>query len=627
MINKFASMRDSWFTKIVLTLTALSFMSLFGVSGYISSANRNKTVIKVDDIEISQSEFNYAVQKEITKMRAVGMDLDEDGKLKAQIVNTLAKTMLEDAIVQNTMRKYNVDFTDALVQRVIFSQPQFLDAQGHFDHEAYKWFLSRSNQNEKELIADIKRDLARKLLIDSQVSYTHVPEVLVEQMQKVLGQRRTFSYIKVAQADTVINRQPTEEELDGIYEDFAEEFTIPEKRDVTIMFLSMDDIEKNITVAPEEITAYYKEHIEEYEQPEQRAVLQMVFDNRDDAAAAISKLTEGADFMTVAEQAGQTAEDVDLGLVARSDLSDELAEVVFALNKGQTSDIVEIADSWQILSVTDIKAPQKMDKTKAEAEIADLLRQDKLYDDTYEQIKAIEDKLGADSSLEDIAKSYNVKLISVKNLAEDGSAELNHPLLEQILQKNKDVVDSAFTYNEGEITQAVEDDNGILLIRVERIIAEHQLPREEATPHLQQIWLENEKNALTQEKAENIEQDLAQGDRFSDVAQRYGLRIAKSMPISRGETIANIKPAEMLKLFTLPQDEANVISQGDDYLIIVTTNIYDDSKSLSDEDKNLLWQAMYAEMNREMADALLQDFASHYKVEVNQHRMGLGDDE
>ena len=116
MINKFASMRDSWFTKIILTVTALSFMSLFGVSGYISSANRNKTVLKVDDIEVSQAEFSYAVQKEINKMRTAGMDLDQDGKMKAEIVRVLSQTMLEDAIVQNTMLKYNVDFTDSFFQ-------------------------------------------------------------------------------------------------------------------------------------------------------------------------------------------------------------------------------------------------------------------------------------------------------------------------------------------------------------------------------------------------------------------------------------------------------------------------------------------------------------------------------
>lgn len=627
MISKFASMRDSWFTKIILTVTALSFMSLFGVSGYISSANRNKTVIKVDDIEISQNEFNYAVQKEISKMRVVGMDLDEDGKVKAQIVNTLAQTMLEDAIVQNTMRKYNVDFTDSLVRNVIFSQPQFLDAQGHFDREAYKWFLSRANQTEQELINEIKLRLARRLLVDSQVSYTNVPEVLLAGMQKVLGQRRTFSYIKIAKADAVINRQPDEDELDTLYDDFAEEFAVPEKRDITVMFLSMDDIEKNIEIAPEEVAAYYKEHIDEYEQPEQRAVLQLVFENEEDATAAAQKLANGIDFMSVAAAAGQTMTDVALGYVARADLADELAEVVFALNKGQTSEVVKIADSWQILRVTDIKAPQKADKAKAEAEIVDTLRQDKLYDASYEQINAIEDKLGAGQSLEDIAQSYGVELVSVKNLAEDGTAELNNAQLAQILQKNKDIADSAFTYNEGEITQAIEDDNGILLVRVDGIIPEHQLPREEATPRLMQLWQDSEKTALTQEKVDNVSQDLEQGDAFAAVAARYGLRVAKSMPISRRETIADIAPSEMLKLFTMPQDEATVIEQGDDYLVITTTNIYDDSKSLTETDKNFLLQSLHQEISQEMADALLKDFASKYKVEVNQHRMGLDSEE
>jgi hypothetical protein len=220
-----------------------------------------------------------------------------------------------------------------------------------------------------------------------------------------------------------------------------------------------------------------------------------------------------------------------------------------------------------------------------------------------------------------------VELVSVKNLAEDGTAELNNAQLAQILQKNKDIADSAFTYNEGEITQAIEDDNGILLVRVDGIIPEHQLPREEATPRLMQLWQDSEKTALTQEKVDNVSQDLEQGDAFAAVAARYGLRVAKSMPISRRETIADIAPSEMLKLFTMPQDEATVIEQGDDYLVITTTNIYDDSKSLTETDKNFLLQSLHQEISQEMADALLKDFASKYKVEVNQHRMGLDSEE
>lgn len=626
MISKFASMRESWFTKIILTVTALSFMSLFGVSGYINSANRNKTVIKVDDIEVSQSEFSYAVQKEINKLRAVGMDMDEDGKIKAQIINTLAQTMLEDAIVQNMMLKNNVDFTDSLVRAQLFRMPQFLDANGNFDHETYKWFLGRTGQTEADLIAEIKRGIARKVLIDSQVSYVNVPEVLMQQMQKILGQRRTFNYVKISKADAVINTKPSEDELDGIYEDFAEEFEISEKRNVSVLFISMDAIEKNIEVTPEEIDAYYKEHIDEYEQPETKNVLQMVFESEADAESAKSELAQGVDFMTVAQKYGQASADVDLGFVARIDLADELAEVVFNLKDGQVSDVVKIADSWQILKVVDSKAANKTDKAVAEKEITEEIRQDKLYDGSYEQVANIEDKLGAGATLEQIAQDYKVALISVKNLAEDGSSETGDAKVAQILKDNKDAVDSAFTYNEGEVAQAVEDDNGIIVIRVEEIIPTHQLPREDATSRLYQIWKDTELNSLTQEKADNVAQDLEQGDAFNVVAARYGLRVMKSMPISRSENIADLSSVEMMKLFSLPVGEAVSIQQGDDYLVVVTTNIYDNSASLTQEDKNFLYQALHAEQSREMADALLKDFASKYKVEVNTHRMGLDEE-
>ena len=69
MISTFSKMHNSLFTKIILTITALSFMSLFGVSGYINTANSNKPVIKVDNLEISQSEFNYLLQKELSKLK------------------------------------------------------------------------------------------------------------------------------------------------------------------------------------------------------------------------------------------------------------------------------------------------------------------------------------------------------------------------------------------------------------------------------------------------------------------------------------------------------------------------------------------------------------------------------
>ena len=251
-------MRDSWFTKIILTVTALSFMSLFGVSGYITSAASNKAVIKVDDVEISQSEFAYLLQRDLARLRAINGDYDEDedGSQKAMVANMLAKAKLDDAILENTMKKYGVDFSRNLIGQVIHIMPQFLN-NGVFDPQQYQWYLRNTNKTEDEFINEIKLNMARKLLVEMPVTGVAVPEVFAQQMSKVLGQRRTFKYVKIINDNAKITRQPTTEELDQFYEDMAEELMIPEKRDVTVMYLSEDDLAASIEISADEVAAYY----------------------------------------------------------------------------------------------------------------------------------------------------------------------------------------------------------------------------------------------------------------------------------------------------------------------------------------------------------------------------------
>ena len=57
MMKQFRKVQDSWLGKSVLILTALSFVSLFGISGYISEKVNNKPVIEVDDIVITHDEI------------------------------------------------------------------------------------------------------------------------------------------------------------------------------------------------------------------------------------------------------------------------------------------------------------------------------------------------------------------------------------------------------------------------------------------------------------------------------------------------------------------------------------------------------------------------------------------
>lgn len=638
MISTFSKMHNSLFTKIILTITALSFMSLFGVSGYINSANSNKPVIKVDNLEISQSEFNYMLQKELSKLKDMDSANPEEAEArKAEISAELAKIKLDDLLLENTMKKFKVDVTDSLVSQIIQISPQFLN-NGQFDREMYKWYMNKNNLTEKDLVAEIKRNIGRKILVETQVEGFKVPEVLQSQMQKVLGQRRTFKYIKLAAADAKIDRKPSQEELDQYYEDFNEEFRVPEKRDVKVLSLPLETIEKSINVSDDEINTYYKEHIEEYEQPEKRHVLQMAFENEEDAKKAKAELA-GKDFMTVAKENGQSEEDTDFGAVAKSDLSDELADVVFSLAKGQVSQPEKINGSWQILKVTDIIPASSTPRAQANAQIKKTIQEERAYDGSYELMTSIEDKLGAGATLQEIADSFGIALARVENLTEDGSfdgALIGKKLTEDgssdavnvdiaELVKNKDVIDAAFSYNAGEVSQTIEGDDGLIVVEVEKVHESHIQPENEVTAKITKLWQESEKVSITQELVDNINHDLEAGDTLSEVAGRYNLPVMKTMPITRGETFADLNFNDMKTLFSAGKEEAKVLQHGDDYLIAETNEVYDDSSALSQEDKNFLKQALQAEMAQEMADALLHGYAKDYKVEVNYGRMGIND--
>ena len=638
MISTFSKMHNSLFTKIILTITALSFMSLFGVSGYINSANSNKPVIKVDNLEISQSEFNYMLQKELSKLKDMDSANPEEAEArKAEISAELAKIKLDDLLLENTMKKFKVDVTDSLVSQIIQISPQFLN-NGQFDREMYKWYMNKNNLTEKDLVAEIKRNIGRKILVETQVEGFKVPEVLQSQMQKVLGQRRTFKYIKLAAAEAKIDRKPSQEELDQYYEDFNEEFRVPEKRDVKILSLPLETIEKSINVSDDEINTYYKEHIEEYEQPEKRHVLQLAFEDEESAKKAEAELA-AKDFMAVAAENGQSAEDTDFGDVAKSDLSDELADVVFSLAKGQISKPENINGGWQILKVTDIIPASSTPRAQANAQIKKTIQEERAYDGSYELMTKLEDKLGAGATLQEIADSFDIALARVENLTEDGSfdgALIGKKLTEDEssdavnvdiaeLVKNKDVIDAAFSYNAGEVSQTIEGDDGLIVVEVEKVHESHIQPENEVTAKITKLWQESEKVSITQELVDNINHDLEAGDTLSEVAGRYNLPVMKTMPITRGETFADLNFNDMKTLFSAGKEEAKVLQHGDDYLIAETNEVYDDSSALSQEDKNFLKQALQAEMAQEMADALLHGYAKDYKVEVNYGRMGIND--
>ena len=624
MINKLAKAQKSWIAKFILILTALSFMSLFGVTGYINSAGSNRTVIKVDNIEISQAQFSYLLQREINAARnLLGDNFDLTDEMRQALIQAQTQQLVQDAVLDRTEAKYHVSFRPSLIQSIIFNDPAFKDASGNFNRDVFRQVLARGETTEENLVADIKRDLTRRLLINMPVEGINVPEVLRRAEEMVDNKRRTFKYVFIRPAEIKVDRKISEDEVEQYYEDFAPNFIEPERRDATVMILSLKDIADKMVIEDDEIKAYYEAHKNEYEKPETRQVLQMMFADTETADKAFSALQNGGDFYQVAaDVAGQSKEDTDLGYVAQDELVYELAEEAFSLSKGEYTKPVQVGDMWQILQVADIKAGEKAAYDKVAADIREILINERLYDESYEILTQAEDALAAGSTLEALAETYTEPLLNIQGVAEDGSVSAVAPEAAFLLQ-NVDFVDTVFSYNAGEISQVLETDDGLAVVRVDKVAESHPKSIDEVRGEIEELWVVNEKAAIAQEMLNNLMYDLENGDTLSSAAKRYGLKVYRSQPITRNETFGNIGYADIREMFTEPLGTPKQMQQGEDYVVAVAEEDYKNSAPLSESEQILIKQKAYLSLVTDFAEAMLTSYADEYDIRIKYKLLGF----
>lgn len=626
MISKLAKAQKGWIAKLILTLTALSFVSLFGVTEYINRAGANRTVIKVDNIEISKDQFSHQAQKEFNEARKMlGEEEQLSEELQAELIQNQIRNTVRNAVLDRTAQKYNIMFRQPLLNSLILNQPVFRDASGNFNAEAYRRYLSETGLTEGELLANLRRDMVRRLVVDLPVVGFNVPEPLIEALAKVDNKRRSFKYIEISPENVKVDRQISAEEIEQYYEDFAPNFMEPERRDVKLLYLSADDIADKVQISKDEIKSFYEEHKSDYETPQTRRVLQMMFDNAEDAQAAYRELQNGKDFFeTAAELAGQSQSDTDLGFVAEDELVSELAEEVFSQNSGSFTAPVEDGEIWRIMKVAEIKAGSKVPYQQAADEITQILKEENLYDEFYELTSQIEDKLAAGSSLEEVAAELNITPAGIKGLAEDGSLVYAAPQLKPVVQ-NSDFADTVFSYALGETSQVVETDEGLAVVRIENIVPEHPKAISEVQEEIRQLWLQNEKTAIAQEMVNDVMHDLENDGDISQVGRQYGLDVYRPRPISRNETFAGINYPEIREMFAEPLNTPRQIQQGEKFIIAIADNDYKNSAPLSEDERNMIKFNAAMSMLNDMTSAMLAGYAADYDIRVKYKLLGLED--
>ena len=211
--------------------------------------------------------------------------------------------------------------------------------------------------------------------------------------------KATFDYAVVDMADVKKGIHPSEEELKAFYQRNQASYanSIPEKRKLLYAVVDSAKVASQVAVSDSDLKSYYQQHANQYSVPEQALVRHILIkaplpgdDGKVDPKAldaaqakandVLKQIKAGGDFGKLAQQYSDDPGSKDtaglLGWIQRGRYgSPDVEKVIFAMPKGQTSDVLKSSYGFHIVRLEDKQDAHVRPLEDVKADIEPLLKQ------------------------------------------------------------------------------------------------------------------------------------------------------------------------------------------------------------------------------------------------------------
>lgn len=541
-----------WVAKIFLGLLILSF-AVWGVADVFTGYNEG-ALARVGKKEITSDEFQRALQLEIDLLaRQLGRRPTLEQARAFGIDQRVLSRLIGSAAVDAHAQQLRLSITDEAVAEAIRNDPSFQNPDGTFNRMALENVARQLGLSEYGFLALRRSEEIRQQLTDAITAGVRAPDALAEALHRYRNEARTVEHFTIDPSVAISLPEPDPAKLKEVYEANKERFMTPEYRKLAIINLNVDEVKKRVPITEEELAAAYEHDKARYEVPERRRVLQLAFENREEAEQAAAAIAQGKSFEEVAQERGIAEADYTLGLLSRSDMIDPaVADVAFSLENGAVSGVIDGRFSTVLVKVTEIQPGKQMSLDEVRDQVRDRLAQDKAGSELNRLYDEIDDRRFAGKPLKDIAEELSLPFIEVEatdraGKAPDGSTALDVPDAQRILN-------AAFQGQVGFEGDAVElADGGYSWVDVISVTEARQRSFEEAEADVAALWREQEMRRLLSELGSKLAERAGQGESMEALAQEVGGKLETARNVKRLGGAPGLPDGAVGQAFITPQ--------------------------------------------------------------------------
>jgi peptidyl-prolyl cis-trans isomerase D len=386
--------RKKFLMGFLLILIIPSFV-LFGVEGYTRFSEGGEAVATVDGKDIKRAEWDLAHRQEAQRLREMLPSIDPALLDSEQARYESLERLVRQRVLATAANKLNVFTTDQRLAREL-QQNQAIAAlrkpDGTLDVEAYRQLLARQGMTPEMFEASVRADLSQRQVVQGVQGSGLASTAMARATLNAFFEQREVRVKTFAASDFASRVNPSEADIEAFYKDNAALFQAPEQADIEYLVLDAAALQQGITLSEADLRSYYDQNAAQLSGAEERRASHILLSVPQGATpeqkAEVRSKAEGllaqvksdpAKFAELAkansQDPGSAANGGDLDFFGRGAMVAPFEQAVFAMTKGQISDIVETDFGFHIIQLTDIKAPPVKPFAEVRAQIEAQLKQ------------------------------------------------------------------------------------------------------------------------------------------------------------------------------------------------------------------------------------------------------------
>lgn len=419
-------MKSRW--GVVVTLAFLGLIALAFAGGDIANTGTfggvagGDRVAVVGDERIDSAELNTGMRTAFERVRQQDPTMTLQAFATAERMRQVLDELIGRVGIAEFAEAYGLRAGKRLVDNEILQIPQFRDASGNFDREAFLAVLQQQGFSEAQVRSDFAQGLlARQVLTPVELGAT-IPASAVKRYVALLLESRTGSVALLPSAAYAPPGAPSAAQLQAYYRANDDNYIRPERRVLRYAAFGEDIVRDLPPPTDAQIKAYYDANAARYAASERRSFTQLVAPTQQAAEAIRREVAAGKSLDQAAREKGLSTAKV--GPVARADLAGQssaaVAQAAFAAAQGALAAPARGGLGWYILRVDAIDRTPARSLAAARSEIAAELGQQQRRQAIGETTAAIEDELDGGAALSEVARKHNLTLQVTPPAVADG---------------------------------------------------------------------------------------------------------------------------------------------------------------------------------------------------------------